>query len=331
MQAVVQIPVSLPAPADHAFDVVGLGLNSVDLLVELDAFPSPNSKQPLRRLARLPGGQTATALVTCARLGWRARYIGTFGDDENGRLGRESLIAEGVDIDGTVVVPGTPNQLAVILVDRQSGERTILFDRPAGLHIDPEWVPAAAVRSARVLLVDCHETAAATRAARLAREAGLATVIDVEKVRPGIDELLETIDIIIAAEEFPPALTGCPDLGLALRQLARQSGAAVVTATLGVRGSVTWSLGREIRTPAFPVPVVDTTGAGDVFRGGFIAGWLAAGTAAELEDVLRYASAVAALKCRALGARTGIPARRDVEALLAGAGASLSRGPVGLS
>ena len=166
------------------------------------------------------------------------------------------------------------------------------------------------------LLVDCHETLASQEAARQARAAAIPTLVDVERVRPGIEGLLSQIDVIITAEEFPEALTGHGDLGRALRKIPRTFGAAVVCTTLGAGGSLALVEEVEIRTPGYSVPVVDTTGAGDVFRGDFIAGWLRGGANADLEDVLRYANATAALKCRALGARNGIPTAAEVEALL---------------
>ena len=128
-----------------------------------------------------------------------------------------------------------------------------------------------------MLLVDDHEPLAATVAARAAREAGVRTVIDVEKLRPGTEELLQHIDIIIAAEAFPSELTGLPDLGAALREMARRFEPAHICATLGPKGSLSLVDGKEVRTPAFDVHVEDTTGAGDAFRAGFISGWLESG------------------------------------------------------
>ena len=306
----------LPAAGSREFDVAGFGLNSVDLLAVVDPHPRPNTKQRIQKLARLPGGQAATAMVTCARLGWRARYIGCFGDDDNARYGRESLEVEGVDMSACQDVTGASNGFAIILVDAQTGERTIMWDRHPGLAMRPTDVPRTAVVSARVLLVDCHETEAATQAARYAREAAMPTVIDVERVRAGIDDLLHQMDVIIAAQEFPLELTGHGDLGRALVVMAQEFRPVVVCVTLGAEGSLTVAQGKEIRTPGFRVPVVDTTGAGDVFRGGFVAGWLAAGRDAAVEQVLTYANAVAALKCRALGAREGTPRPHEVEQLL---------------
>ena len=170
--------------------------------------------------------------------------------------------------------------------------------------------------AARVLLVDDHEPLAATVAARAAREAGVRTVIDVEKLRPGTEELLQHIDVIIAAEAFPSELTGLPDLGAALREMARRFEPAHTCATLGPKGSLSLVDGKEVRTPAFDVHVEDTTGAGDAFRAGFISGWLRAGADPNVHDVLRYAHGVAALNCRGLGARDALPRPDEVDELI---------------
>lgn len=311
----VRVPFRIPAPDARAFDVVGFGLNSIDLVTVVAEYPASNTKQRLQRFARLPGGQIATATATCARLGWKARYVGSFGDDDLGALSRESLTSVGVDISAARTVPGATNQFAVILVDGRSGERTVLWDRDPALTAEPIDVPRDAIVSGRLLIVDCHQTAASAQAARYARDARIPTIVDVEKVRPGIADLLQNIDVIIAAQEFPTALTGHEDLGCALAAIAREFGAAVVTVTLGPEGSLTWCNGREIRTPAFQVDCVDRTGAGDVFRGAFAAGCLRSPDD-DLEDVLTYANAVAALNCRALGSRGGIPTPDEVDQLL---------------
>lgn len=310
-----RIPFRIPPPSTRPFDVVGFGLNSIDLLTVVAEFPASNSKQRLQRFARLPGGQMATAAAVCARLGLKARYIGNFGDDEFGALSRESLTNLGVDIAASRTVPGATNQFAVVLVDARSGERTVLWDRHPALATDPGGVSKAAVTSGRLLIVDCHESVAAAQAARYAREAGIPTMIDVERVRPAIGELLQQMDAIIAAQEFPTALTGYEHLGQALGAIGREFGAALVCVTLGREGSLAWCNGREIRTPAFQVDCVDTTGAGDVFRGAFAAACLREPDG-DLESALTYANAAAALNCRALGARGGLPTADEVDHLL---------------
>jgi sugar/nucleoside kinase (ribokinase family) len=257
----------------------------------------------------------ATAAAVCARLGWRTRYIGSFGSDDLGEFGRESLVQEGVDLDASWTVPSATNQFAVVLVEARSGARTVLWDRHPDLAIAPSRVPRPAVESGRLLIVDCHETAAATEAARIARAAAIPTIADVERVRPGITELLRQIDAIIVAQAFPSELTGYDNPGRALHAMAREFSAPLVCVTLGEDGSLAVCGGREIRTPGFAVDCVDTTGAGDAFRGGFAAGCLRA-PAGDVEDVLAYANAVAALNCRALGARGGLPRAGEVDRLL---------------
>ena len=211
---------------------------------------------------------------------------------------------------------GATNQFAVVLVDAlRSGERTVLWDRHPALNMDPGDVPKDAVTSGRLLIVDCHQTPASTRAARYAREAGIPTIIDVEKVRPGIADLLQNIDAIVAAEEFPAALTGYEDLGRAppaCEQRVREGLPLVVGELAGQGVDVT----TEIRTPPFQVDCVDSTGAGDVFAAPSPP--LSGRPDGDIEDVLVYANAAAALNCRALGSRGALPAADEVEQLMFG-------------
>lgn len=311
-----RLGLKIPKAESKRFDVAGFGLNSIDLLAVVAEYPASNSKQRLQRFIHMPGGQIATALSACAKLGLTATYVGSFGADPLGAMSRDSLVAAGVDVSGSRIVEGATNQFAVILVDARSGDRTVLWDRHPSLAFEVQDVPRGAVTAGRVLIVDCHETAAATQAARYAREAGVPTIIDVERVRPGIGELLQHIDVLITAEDFPSALTGHEELGRALDAMAEEYPTArLVCATLGDEGSLARCDGREIRTPAFQIDCVDSTGAGDAFRGGFAAACLRLPDA-DVEDLLTYANAVAALNCRALGARGGLPTPDEVEQLL---------------
>jgi sugar/nucleoside kinase (ribokinase family) len=309
--------IPLQFPAAKPFDLVGLGENSLDLLTVVAEFPTPDSKQRLQRFARMAGGQVATAMAAAARLGCRARYLGSFGDDDLGTTARESLVRAGVDVSAARIVPGAVNRFAVILVDARSGQRTVLWDAHPALTMTAADVAEEAATSGRLLLVDGENVAAATQAAKYARAAGIPTLVDVEKVRPGIAELLQQIDVVVAAQEFPTALTGHEDLGRAIQTLGREFGASLVIVTLGAEGSLTWCHGREIRTPAFPVDCVDSTGAGDVFRGAFATACLRVASAAgDLEEALTYANAAAALNCRALGAQGALPTDAEVARLL---------------
>jgi sulfofructose kinase len=311
-----RLPLLLPLGPDRPFDMIALGLNSLDIVAVIPSHPVAGGKTRIERLATLPGGQSASAAVGCARLGWRTQYIGTFGEDDAARIGIESLTRDNVDTTMVRRIPGATSHTSLVLVDARSGDRTVIWHRDWRLAMSARDVPVDAVRAGRVLLVDDHEPFAASVAARAAREAGVRTVIDVEKLRPGTEELLEHIDVIIAAESFPSELTGLPDLGAALREMARRFEPALTSATLGPRGSLSLVDGKEVRTPAFDVHVEDTTGAGDAFRAGFIAAWLRGGADPNVHDVLRYAHGVAALNCRGLGARDGLPRHEEVEELI---------------
>ena len=310
-----RVPFAVPGVDERAFDVVGLGQNSVDYVAVMPAAPGARSKQRLDQLVRLPGGQIATALVACARLGWRTRYIGVFGGDEPGQFSRGSLASEGVDLSTAPTIQGATTRAAVILVDSRSGERTVLWYRDPALRLEADAGLQSAALSGRLLLVDCDDVPPATAAAIAAREARIPTIIDVEEVQPGTDTLLRAVDAIIAAEQFPSALTGHVELGRALEAIEREYRAPFVCVTLGAQGSLARCGGREIRTPAFAVDCIDSTGAGDVFRGAFAAGCLL-WPDGEIERVLAYANAGAALSCRGLGARGALPDADTIARLL---------------
>jgi len=309
----VRLPLT-PAPRNsRLLDVLAVGENSLDIVALAPAFPEAGAKVRLQGLSRQPGGQIASAAAALATLGWRTAYIGRFGADEDGDTGIASLERAGVNCSHIVRVDGAASRSAIVIVDQQSGDRTVLWEQDPRLILEPGDVPASALASARVLLLDDFG-AAAVEVATHARRAGVRTIIDVERPRPGLDDLLEVVDIIVTAEAFPEAFTGETGLGRALAALEAATGAALVCTTLGPEGSLALVGGREVRTPAFKVPTVDTTGAGDLFRAGFIAGWL--GEAESVEAVLRHANAVAALGCQGLGARGHLPVQAEVEALL---------------
>jgi sulfofructose kinase len=310
-----RIPFVVPRATERVFDLVGIGQNSIDYLVSVPAHPPRNSKLQATRFEQQPGGQVATALVTCARLGWRTRYVGTFGDDEAGTRSRQSLTDDGVDVSAAVTVRGSRNRVAVILADTGSGERTILSYRDPLLRLRD--VPDGVANSGRLLLVDAEDIGVATAAAAAARRAGIPTIVDIDEVQPGTHELLAQIDAIIAAENFPVALTGHPELGGALEMIEREYRAPLVCVTLGAKGSLTRCGGHEFRTPAAVVECVDSTGAGDVFRGAFASACLR-WPDGDLGHVLAYANLAAGLSCRANGARGGLPRAEELDSLLGG-------------
>lgn len=295
------------------FDVVGVGLNATDTLILVPKLPPYSGKAPFTEDILSPGGQVASALVACARLGLRTRYIGTVGDDERGRVQMDSLLSSGIDLTWVQRRHG-PNQSAYILVDGETGERTVFWRREDCLRIDPEEITPEQIACARMLHIDGHDTEAVAHAAAIARSEGIPVSVDVDTIYPGFENVLPNVDYLVASQEFPRRWTGESDPCRALAILQAEYGMRVAAMTLGDAGSLARMDGRYIYSPAFSVACVDTTGAGDVFHGAFcysvLQGW-------PVGVAMRFANAMAALNCLALGARGGIQPLESVERLLA--------------
>lgn len=298
----IQFPPRLPGA--RPFDVIGLGGVALDRIVRTQHPPIPGRKLRVERWITQAGGRAATAVVTVARLGYRARFLGGVGDDMEGRECLSRLGREGIPTDGVAIRAGGFTQRAFILVDRRSGERTILWSRGDEVMLAPEEIDPSAVASGRILHTDAQAPRAAAAAARIAMEAGMPVLADIESVRDGLEELLPRVDFLLASEEFPESATGSPDLDAAMRILEDRTGGGGIVVTLGSGGAAAWTDGRMERFPAYAIDPVDTTGAGDVFHGAFAVACL---RGLDLRDAIDFSNAVAAMKCLALGAQDGIP------------------------
>jgi len=296
------------------FDIVGVGLNATDTLLLLSKFPAYGGKVPFEQEVLSPGGQVASAVVACARFGLRAKYIGTVGDDERGRIQLESLRESGVNLDHLQIRAGCPNQSAYILVDKSTGERTVIWNRPDCLRIDPEEITAEQITAARLLHIDGHDTLAVEHAARIAREAGIPVSVDVDTIYPGFENVLPLVDYLVASSEFPTNWTREPDRFRALKLIQEQHGMKVAAMTLGADGALARADGRYIYSPGYVVDCLDTTGAGDVFHGAFCYAVL---QDMQLAEALDFSNAMAALNCTALGARGGIASLERARELMA--------------
>jgi len=303
----------VPVKTPRTVEAVVFGYNSCDMLCLLDEYPAPDTKLPMRSFARQGGGQAATAAVTLARLGLHTRYLGKFGDTPEGDFARQSLLDAGVELTGSLRAEKTQNQLAVIWVDQSAHSRTIAYLREPGLDIQPGEIAREAIDGAGLLLLDGHDLPASVELARRARAAGLPVLLDVGKLQPGLGDLLELTDYALCDARFPQAYTGVADAPTALEMIRDQHRTPVVGLTMGERGALLLVGRRWLRQPAYAVPTVDTTGAGDVWHGAFAAGLL---WGLELEEILRVAAGAAALKCRRLGGRQGIPEREELFSFL---------------
>jgi len=297
------------------FDAVGFGLNAVDHLIVMPFYPAFDTKTRLREHIQSAGGQTASCMVGLQRLGMKTAYAGRFGSDNEGAFGLQTLKDEGVDTKHAEIIPDSKTQIAFIVIDEQSGERTIFWDRDEKHTYSQSEVPLSLARSGKVLHMDAHDPYACLQMAREAKRNGVITSLDVDNLYEGCQDLLPYIDILISSENFPRRLTGIRDEHSSLIEIKERFGCAIVGMTLGVRGSILYVDKKFLITPAYEVPngAKDTTGAGDAYHAGFIYGLL---NGKEIEDCMNLGSAVAALKCRKLGARTALPSAEELELYL---------------
>ncbi len=297
------------------FDAIGFGTNAVDYLIVVPEYPEKYGKIQLSEHFQLAGGEVATTMCGLQRLGLKTSYIGRFGDDNEGKFGLQSLINEGVDVTFTEKIPGSRTQIAYIVIDRRNGERTVIWDRDKKLAYAEDETPRDIFDKSKVLHFTPHDAKACLRAAIIAKQANTIVSCDIDNMFDGVETLLGKVDILISSQEFPAKLVGITDKKLALRELKNRFGGAVVGMTLGEKGSLLLCEDTFIETNGFDVPngCKDTTGAGDAFRVGLLYGVL---KGESVENSAKFANAVAALKCREIGARTSLPNEEELFRLI---------------
>lgn len=300
---------------DAEFDAAGFGTNAVDFLIRVPVYPEYDSKVELTEYIQAAGGEVATTMAGLRRLGLATAYAGRFGDDAAGDIGWRSMTDDGVEMRFAERIAGARTQIAFIVIDERTGERTVIWQRDKMLGYTADEAPVEAAASAKVLHFTPHDTAACLVMARAARAAGSIVSIDIDNVFDGVEDVLANVDILIASAEFPSKFLGISDTRNALAELQNRFGCKVAGVTLGAAGSLLLCGGNYIETVGFAVPggCQDTTGAGDSFRVGLLYGLL---TGESVETSARMANAVAALKCRSLGARTALPTESDLRTFL---------------
>lgn len=161
-------------PAESV-DIVGLGQNATDTIIRIPYFPAHDSKVEFKSAQLMPGGQVASAMVACQKWGLKCRYIGKVGDDSAAELQAQEMSKAGVEAHW-IRVSDCVSQVAYILVDEATGERTIIWRRDARLEIHPDEIQESWITTGRILHVDGHNTAASERVAHWARAAEIPVV-----------------------------------------------------------------------------------------------------------------------------------------------------------
>ncbi len=298
--------------------VVGVGLSTLDIVQRLEHLPTWDNPGRIDDILFDGGGPAATALATVSRFGERTGFVGTVGNDWVGEVKLRSLREHGVDVTRVRSRDQPETQVIFCYVDSRSGER--IFSGSKDFGRDPLRVAEldeAYIAGAELLHMDGFHHEAALQAARWMKAAGKTVVLDGSAVSgntlpPQFAALVEFTDVLVCGDGFVQALTGHDD-DIAAATSALERGPEIVVITKGAEGSHLVTASERLVAPAFPIDVVDTTGAGDVFHGAFIYGLLQDWS---LDQVLEFSSATAALACTRLGGRAGIPTLAEVLLLL---------------
>lgn len=295
---------------DRKYQVIGFGENAVDQVCKVPRFPEHDTKVQMEKMLMLGGGTIATACSLCARYGLRTRYVGRVGDDEKGDFARREMAAESMDC-VIEVVPNASSHFSLIIVDRPTGGRTILWERDSRLlYAEGELNPKALLEG-QIMHLDGNDVSASIQAATWARESGMRIFLDVDKVQDNVERLLSLVDFAIPSVEFVRRFSGKDEWREGLR-VVKEYCPGLVVVTLGDMGSAVLWENNIHQFRAFPIKTVDSTGAGDVFHGAFIYGMLQGWS---LGRCMRFSNAAGGLACTRLGARSAIPTVDEVLAL----------------
>ena len=290
------------------YDVVGLGLATLDILTLTPRLPNSNDCFPIATLEMQGGGPVATALVALSKLGANCSYLGSLAPDPTGQQIVSELHRYRIDTDFCPLRDKGVSSASVILVEQTNGQRAILFQKSTALDYQVGEIPEELIRDARALHLDGFFTPAAIKAAEIAREHNVLVSFDGgagELMWDELEQLLPLVDIMVVAKKFALETTGKDDPMDAGVQLWQRYKCQQVVITDGEHGSWYWDHQTHFHQPAFEVNVVDTTGAGDTFHGAYLYACLQESWSPQYR--LQFASAVAALKCTRLGGRKGIP------------------------
>lgn len=295
------------------YDYVGLGYCSNDHLCVLPHIPI-DSKVQMSRHEVGGGGPSANSTVAAAKLGLAAAYIGTVGDDADGRMILDEFEREGVFTGAMKIRKGASSAIAYLWIEEKTGCRSCAWTREGLAELEADEIDLDIIRNAKIFHIDGHNPKGALAGVRAAKEAGVIVNFDAGTLRDGVPELLPYADILICSEEFALKLTGLADTEAAVRKIFSEYKPRVAGATAGIKGSMAFDGRSFVRCPAFEVAkVVDTTGCGDLFHTGFAVRYM---ETHDLMDCQRFGAAVASIKCAGLGGRTAAPSRSQVDAFL---------------
>ena len=297
-----------------------LGSINLDLVLAITDLPKPGQTLPAQGFSEHPGGKGANQATAAARAGAPTAMLGAVGDDAAGAWMLERLSQAGVDVAAVGRLAGQPTGQAHIMVSA-AGENMIVVVGGANLAWRPERLPPEPLCKAKVLLAQLESPVETVRAAFA--DPATSGALKLLNAAPALAEaapLFVLCDMILVNETelgvFAGVALDTAEVAVvtaSARRLIARAGQWVIV-TLGAAGVLAVSAEDALTAPGWNLPVVDTTGAGDCFCGALAA---RLSEDAPLAEALAFANAAAALSVGRPGAGSGMPARGEIEALLA--------------
>ncbi len=292
------------------FDCLGLGIAPVDILMQLKDYPQAGGKADAEKTTIQGGGPIPTAMVTLSRLGKKPTLLAAVGDDVFGKFAIEELKKEKVDT-SLIIIKKNPSAFAVGWVEKKDGRRSIVLDLNISvIHKDIILNNLPNVRSVHL---DGRYLPACLKLARWAKRKKIPVIMDVDSIRNDVASLFPLVDHLICSEDYAFPHTKTKKIKAAINKLRKECPGTIVI-TSGTKGSIGFDKDSGfISQQAYKVKAIDTTGAGDVYHGGYIFGFL---NGWNLQKRMELGSAAAAIKCTKPGGRTAIPSYNQVKRFL---------------
>lgn len=289
--------------------VVGIGMVGIDFLGVVNRLSGPSSKLEMSQFSIQAGGSVGIELVTCATMGLDTFFVGKISDDMFGDFIKKTLKQIGVGLSGLIIEKGKISPFAYIAVESSGHNRLLFHTRGNCSPLEIEEMDLSLLDSASALLLDGYQMKASIHAAEYANKKGIPVILDAASLTEGMGELLSLTNLLAASERFASEIAPMGELEDALLEL-RKMGPETIVVTLGNEGSIGLTGNKIIKQEAHMVDhTFDITGAGDIYRGGLVYGWIENWP---LEKCMRFASVAAGLSCTSMGALAGIPEKSKV-------------------
>ncbi len=285
------------------YEVAGIDTPCVDLAVNVDALPKPNKGTAINQLSWQGGGKVASGMVASARLGAKCAILAAVGSDDYGQFCIKDFERHGIDVSGSKVREGKTTSLSIVLSDKETNGRSIVFHRGTTDSLTEDELDNEILENCQWFFV-ARLAGSALEATRRAKAAGAKVIIDADSYSEDTMKNIGLVDAFVGSEFFYNGLFQDDHYEENCKKVCAM-GPSIVVFTLGAKGCVGYSEeGGFFELPSFDIVVQDTVGAGDVFHGAYVVG-LVRGLSAK--EAARLATGVSCIKCTRIGGRAGIP------------------------